>query len=109
MMIGRERHGRAVPYPDAAWNSWTPGEDGHDRFVGVNAIRIGPDGALWVVDRGGPGIGQPVVPGGAKLVRIDIGSDRVAYVYGIASVLARVDRGLSKRPLRRRRTFPSTA
>lgn len=80
------RGGRPVPYPDARWNAWTPGMDGRDRFVGVNALRIGPDGALWVVDHGSPGLGQPVVPGGPKLVRIDLATNRVARVYDLSRV-----------------------
>ena len=60
--------------------------DGHDRFVGVNAIRVGPDGALWVVDRGSPGIGKPAVPGGVKLVKIDVAANRVERVFDLAAV-----------------------
>jgi Major royal jelly protein len=78
------RDGKPVAYPDAAWNSWTPGLDGAGRFVGVNAIRTGPDGALWVVDRGAPGIGKPLVAGGVKLVRIDIAANQVTRVYDLS-------------------------
>ena len=60
--------------------------DGHDRFVGVNAIRVGPDGALWVVDRGSPGIGKPAVAGGSKLVRIDVATNRVDRIIDLAPV-----------------------
>ncbi|MFJ3498456.1 L-dopachrome tautomerase-related protein [Streptomyces sp. NPDC086091] len=80
------RDGKPVAYPDNRWNGWKPGMDGHDRFVGVNAIRVGPDGALWVVDRGSPGVGKPPVPGGFKLVKIDLSRDRVERVYDLDSV-----------------------
>ena len=80
------RDGKAVAYPDARWNGWKPGMDGHDRFVGINAIRIGPDGALWAVDRGGPAIGKLTVAGGFKLVRIDIATNRVERVIDLTSV-----------------------
>lgn len=76
---------KPVPYPDSRWNNWRPGMDGAERFVGVNAIRIGPDGALWVVDRGGPGIGKPLAPHGVKLVRIDIVTDKVTRVYDLGA------------------------
>lgn len=62
--------------------------DGADRFVGVNAIRVGPDGCLWVVDRGGPGIGAPVVPHGIKLVKIDLATNKVVRSYDLGSVTA---------------------
>ncbi len=80
------RDGKPVAYPDQRWNGWKPGMDGHDRFVGVNSIRIGPDGALWVVDRGSPGIGKPPVVGGSKLVKIDVATSRVERVIDLASV-----------------------
>lgn len=80
------RDGKATAYPDERWNGWKPGMDGHDRFVGVNAIRVGPDGALWVVDRGSPGIGKPAVPGGVKLVKIDVAANRVERVFDLAAV-----------------------
>lgn len=80
--------GMPVPYPNARWNGWKPGMGGADRFVGVNAIRIGPDGALWVVDRGGPGIGAPLAPHGVKLVKIDLADNRVTRVYDLAPVTA---------------------
>jgi sugar lactone lactonase YvrE len=74
--------GTAKPYPDAQWNSWHAGQDGRTAFVGANSLRVGPDGALWVVDRGAPGIGAPLADGGPKLVRIDLS----ARVYDLASV-----------------------
>lgn len=60
------KDGRFAPYPDAAWNGWTKGDDPAKAFVRVNAQRIGPDGALWLVDTGAPGIGNPVLPGGPR-------------------------------------------
>lgn len=80
------RDGKPVPYPDEHMNSWKPGMDGHKLFVGVNSIRIGPDGALWIVDRGGPGIGKPLAPGGPKLMKIDFSTNKVARIYDLASV-----------------------
>jgi sugar lactone lactonase YvrE len=69
--VGRLVADTPVPFPDQAWNSWAPGRDGHNVFVWANALRIGPDGMLWVVDAGAPGPGKPQVPGGAKLVELD--------------------------------------
>ena len=80
------KEGKPVPFPDTHWNGWKPGMDGADRFVGVNAIRVGPDGALWVVDRGGPGIGKPLAPHGVKLVRVDLATNKVARIYDLGSV-----------------------
>ncbi|MCQ8239764.1 L-dopachrome tautomerase-related protein [Rhizosaccharibacter radicis] len=80
------RDGRPVPFPDKRWNGWRKGRDGADRFVGVNALRVGPDGALWVVDRGAPGIGKPIAPHGVKLVRIDLAGNKVSRSYDLSAV-----------------------
>lgn len=78
--------GAAKPYPDAEWNNRRAGHGGRTAFVGANSLRIGPDGALWVVDRGAPRIGAPLVEGGPKLVRIDLVANRVTRIYDLASV-----------------------
>ena len=80
------REGKPVPYPDEHLNSWRPGMDGHQLFVGVNSLRFGPDGFLWAVDRGGPGIGKPLVPGGVKLMKINVATNKVERIYDLASM-----------------------
>lgn len=77
--------GRA--YPDEAWNAWQPGHDAKDAFVRVNALRIGPDGALWVIDAGAPGLGKPAVPGGARVIRVNLATNRVARIYSLANAI----------------------
>jgi len=43
----RDHHARRPRFrQDEAWNAWQPGHDPKDAFVRVNALRIGPDGAL---------------------------------------------------------------
>ena len=74
------------PYPDIAWNQWAPGRDPAHSFVLANALRIGTDGALWVVDAGSPGIGKPAVLGAAKVVQIDVDTNQVRRVYPLAAV-----------------------
>lgn len=77
------RDGRIKPYPDEAWNAWrnvkrdqmAPG----DHFVCVQSVVADGHGNLWVVDPAAPGPGY-IVPGGAKLVRIDLAANRVAQV-----------------------------
>ncbi|GJE56917.1 MULTISPECIES: SMP-30/gluconolactonase/LRE family protein [Methylobacterium] len=80
------KDGRLAPYPDAARNGWTKGDDPAKAFIRVNAQRIGPDGALWLVDTGAPGIGNPVLPGGPKLIRVDLATNAVARIYPLAAV-----------------------
>ncbi|MET8085974.1 L-dopachrome tautomerase-related protein [Micromonospora sp. NPDC005237] len=67
------------PYPDAAWNEPDQPPDG--TFVHVNGLRAGPDGRLWIIDSGSPQLGGEQVPGGARLIAVDVDADRVDRVY----------------------------
>ena len=75
---------KATPYPDLAWNSWKQGMDAKNAFVHVNALRIGPDGILWVVDAGAPGIGKPAVPGAARIIGFDLSTNKLSRIYPLA-------------------------
>lgn len=77
------------PFPDAAWNSWRPGDDASHAFVNVNAIHLDPQGDLWAVDTGAPDFGGDPIPGGAKLVQMDPASGRVKTVYPLGPDIAR--------------------
>ena len=81
--LGEWRDGKPVAYPDEAWNAWKEGSDPAKAFVAVNAIRIGPDGDLWVVDKGAPGMGEAPLPGGSKLVQIDLATNAVRRIYSL--------------------------
>ena len=76
--------GNGHPYPTAGWNARKSGGGLKSAFVHANALRIGPDGALYIVDAGSPGPGQPIVPGGARLFRIDLSTNRVTRTYSLA-------------------------
>ncbi|MGK3123844.1 L-dopachrome tautomerase-related protein [Candidatus Pantoea formicae] len=71
-------------FPNDAWNQWDDKDPEH-HFYHVNALRIGPDGDLWVMDSGNKGIGtgDQAVTGGAKLVRINLASGEVVKSYVI--------------------------
>lgn len=75
--------GSMRPFPDAAWNNWEQSHDTLHSFVRVNAIRIGPDGLLWVVDSGEANVGgKPNPTNGAppKLVAFDPVTGRPVYL-----------------------------
>jgi hypothetical protein len=78
--------GQPRPYPDAAWNGWTDGRDATKAFVGVGAIRVGQDHALWIVDSGVPAFGEDRIYGAAKVVRIDLDTNQVTRVYDLGGV-----------------------
>lgn len=69
-------------FPDDSWNQWNANDPEH-HFYHVNALRIGPDGNLWVMDSGNKGIGtgDQAVPGGAKLVHISLATGKVLNSY----------------------------
>lgn len=77
----------STPYPNEAWNTYSAGDDVATHFIGVNAQRIGPDGNLWIVDKGATGIGEPVLlPDGPKVVVVNVTTNEVARVYEMGNV-----------------------
>lgn len=83
--LGRlDARGVPQPYPDAAWNGWKPGQDAAEAFVNLNAIHRYGD-TLWVVDTGSPDFGGTPLPGGAKLLAIDLKSGKVSRRYAFAA------------------------
>ena len=79
--VGRD--GTLKPYPDEKWNSWRnsggPTPSPRDHFVCVQSVVADNRGNLWVLDPASPGIDK-VIPGGPKLVRIELANNRVAQV-----------------------------
>jgi sugar lactone lactonase YvrE len=75
--------GALRPYPNAEWNAWrnvlrdalSPG----DHWVCVQSVVADGHGSVWVLDPAAPAV-DGLVPGGPKLVRIDLATDRVAQV-----------------------------
>lgn len=76
-----------VPFPDEPWNRLRRTPDPDMGFVNVNALRFGPDGLLWIVDAGAPGIGEPAVKGGGRLLAFDAAAARLVRSIDLAPVL----------------------
>ena len=74
------------PYPGGTWNEWWPGASSHDRIVSSHAVFADSTNHLWIVDDAGPRV-APAVPDAAKLVRIDLATDRVVRVYPLSAEL----------------------
>ncbi len=80
-------NGKAVAYPNAEVNAW-PGRSlpnpnafmdqgaNQTHFVSVQSVVVDPADRLWVLDTGAPKL-KDVVPGGAKLVCIDLATNKV--------------------------------
>ena len=81
------KDGSIVPIPGGAWNAWRKGQSPGTAFVSINAVFADAQDRLWIVDAAAPAFG-PTVPGGPKLVEIDLKTNRVARVYGIGADVA---------------------
>lgn len=80
-------HGKAVAYPNEPINNW-PGrelpnpnafmdeEANQTHFVSVQSVVVDPADRLWVLDTGAPLL-KNIVPGGPKLVCIDLATNQV--------------------------------
>ncbi len=73
-------------YPDAAWNSYRNTLAGKmtlaDHFICVQSVVADTHGGLWVVDAAAPG-NEKILPGGPKLVRIDLATNKVTKVIAM--------------------------
>jgi hypothetical protein len=79
--------GSLRPFPDRAWNSWTPDVDPSSTFVCVQSVVSDDEGSLWVLDPANPWF-QGVVPGGAKLIEFDPVTGGVGEVIGFGGTVA---------------------
>lgn len=68
------------PYPDERWNAWRNSRKDEltpsDHWVCVQSVVADHEGKLWVLDPAAPAQDR-LVPGGAKLVKIDPEDDRM--------------------------------
>jgi sugar lactone lactonase YvrE len=72
--------GRFHTFPGNEWNEWRPGRAAADHFVNVHSICADAENHLWVVDDASPHH-QPHLPGGPKVVKIDLRSNNVVRAY----------------------------
>ncbi|SNB47879.1 SMP-30/gluconolactonase/LRE family protein [Geobacter sp. DSM 9736] len=76
------------PYPDANWNRWDgKANDAAGHFVCVQSVFVDREDNLWILDPASPSF-KGVVPGGAKLLKVNLAHDRVERVYPFDSSAA---------------------
>ena len=68
--------GSVLPYPNEEINPWRDGADPGEHFICVQSVVIDQEGFLWVLDPANPKF-QGVIPGGAKLIKLDLSSNRI--------------------------------
>lgn len=67
-------------YPDERWNSWDGSQAGAgDHFVCVQSVVVDDEDQLWILDPASPRLAG-TVPGGPKLIQVDLASDEVVRV-----------------------------
>lgn len=76
-------HEHEVPYPSATMNM-NGKEDPGNKLVSVQSVYVDPDDRLWLVDTGSVKFG-PVLPGGAKLVCMNLNNNEVLRTIPIKS------------------------
>jgi sugar lactone lactonase YvrE len=79
--------GKVVPFPDEDWNAWDGSTDPDDRFVCVQSVHIDDKDFLWILDPANPMFGG-VVPGGAKLLKVDLNENKVVKRIPFAEDIA---------------------
>lgn len=75
--VAEVKNGKTQPYPDAAINKFGETDKPEDKLVSVQSVVVDPTGKrLWILDTGSVGFG-PVTPGGAKLIAVDLNTNKV--------------------------------
>jgi sugar lactone lactonase YvrE len=67
-----------VPYPDTEWNTWNASTPPENHFVCVQSVYIDKENNLWILDPAS--ISGTVVPGGAKLIKVDLQTDSITQI-----------------------------
>src|SRR3954447_19492940 len=84
-----QKDGSIRPFPDEFWNRWDKKpENAPKQFVCVQSVVTDDQNTLWIVDPASPLIAG-VVPGGAKVVRVDLGTNKVTRIYSFGSDVVR--------------------
>jgi sugar lactone lactonase YvrE len=73
-------NGQPAPYPNQEWNAWSTEKNPATHFICVQSVFVDRNNFLWIVDPANPqrnGEYLGVVPGGAKLIKVDLQSNQV--------------------------------
>src|SRR6202012_3587571 len=85
------KDGSVKPYPDEPWNRWDmKPENAGKQFVCVQSVVVDDTDSMWVVDAAAPLMGS-VVPGGPKLVKIELKTNQVSKGIAFNAAVAKSD------------------
>ena len=86
---GGEQDGSAKPFPDETWNRWDlKPETAGKHLVCVQSVVVDANDALWVLDPAAPML-MSIVPGGPKLVKVDLKTNKVTRVIAFDPSVAK--------------------
>jgi hypothetical protein len=74
-IVAEIRNGEVVAFPDAAINKFNPSRPG-ETLCTVQSVVVDPANRLWILDTAAPLFSTPV-PGGAKLIAVDLATNKV--------------------------------
>jgi sugar lactone lactonase YvrE len=81
--VGELKHGKVTAYPDAAFNTANAADALH-HLISVQSVVADGRNRVWILDTGAPGFRTPI-PGGAKLVAVDLATDKVVQTIPFGS------------------------
>ncbi|GGF86027.1 hypothetical protein GCM10007301_52380 [Azorhizobium oxalatiphilum] len=81
--VGEIRGGKVVAYPDQAINRFDPARPAQT-LSSVQSVVVDAKNRLWLLDTGAPKFSPPIA-GGAKLVAVDLSTDRVVKTIVLPS------------------------
>ena len=80
------KDGTTKPYPDAAWNSWKPGQDPANKWVCVQSDYVDDKDRLWVIDPASPKQ-QGVYRDAHKLVCFNLATNKVEKSFSFKGIV----------------------
>jgi sugar lactone lactonase YvrE len=84
--VAELKDGKAVAFPGEEFNRLDKARPA-DCLVSVQSVVVGPDDRLWVLDTGSVEFG-PVLPGGAKLLGVDLKTNKVVQTIRFPAEVA---------------------
>jgi len=75
--VAEVKSGKTIPFPNPEINHFSEGDNPAEKLISVQSVVVDPSGKrLWIVDTGSIAFG-PVVPNGAKLIAVDLETNRI--------------------------------
>ena len=98
------KKGGIKPFPNEKWNIWDPNLSPEEHFVCVQSVYVDGHDYLWILDAGNPKF-QGVIPGGPKLVKVDLQHNEVVKTILFDNTIALPDSYLNDVRVDTRREF----